>query len=324
MPDEELIPLAEQDRWEAVLDGMPHGFHHTWEHAYAAHLTTGHRTFLYAWRGAGMRIACPLVERDISGHVDIATPAGLTGFVGEGTWSEFAPNWSRFVASRGYVSGYIGIHPLFDRLGVGEHAPQHNSVYVLDLRLGTDELARRMDENRRRQLRGWEARAGDFVADRDTVSAFLASHYGPFMRRVGARTLHFSPRSLEFLCSSERCIVVGTSSSSDLTAASIFGVTPYAGDLVLNIGTGEGRSRATDLLWYGVTALTERGVPQLNLGGGAYEDDSVARAKQRFRPKRLPLRALRQIYRPDAYAELCQTAGVEPEVAEYFPAYRSR
>ena len=62
----------------------------------------------------------------------------------------------------------------------------------------------------------------------------------------------------------------------------------------------------------------------LNLGGGAREDDDVAKAKQRWRPKRLPMRSLRQVFRPDAYTELCRRANVNPAIEHgYFPAYRS-
>jgi hypothetical protein len=37
----------------------------------------------------------------------------------------------------------------------------------------------------------------------------------------------------------------------------------------------------------------------------------------------LPMRALKQVYRPHEYAELCRDADVSGDAADYFPAYRS-
>jgi hypothetical protein len=324
MPHQELIPLGARGEWAAALQGIPHGFHHTWEHCKAWHVTTGYRTFLYCFRDRGTRMLCPLVERELAGYIDIATPSGLAGFVGTGSWSRFAPHWSAFVREQGYVSGYIGLHPLFEPADMPDPVSPHNSLYVLDLKLGREELLRRMDRNRRRELRGWERRASDFVLDRDVLGQFLSVTYEPFMREVGARPPHLSVEALDLLCRSETCLAVGSRSDSGLGAVYVFGATPYVGDCLINVATPEGRRRATDLLWYGACALADRQVPLLNLGGGARDDDSVARAKQRFRPDRLPLRALREVYRPSAYADLCRIAGVEPTAAsDYFPAYRS-
>lgn len=320
----ELIPLQAQDTWGEALRGIPHSFHHTWDYAHAMHRTTGYPTFLYCVRDATARIACPLVEREFAGYVDVATPSGLSGFVGTGSWSQFASHWQDFVHTREYVSGYVGLHPLFVPPELGEDARQHNSIYVLDLDLGRERLLRRMDQNRRRQLRGWDERASRFVLDQDAISEFLVASYEPFMRRVQARAPHLAAETLDLLCRCESCIAVGTPSSPGLDAVAVFAATPYAGDFVLNVATQDGRRRATDLLWYGVRALIDRKVPVLNLGGGAREDDEIARAKQRWRPRRLPLLSLRQVYRPDAYAELCRLGGVNAAAAgDYFPAYRS-
>lgn len=319
-----LIPLEDRDSWGQALKDISHSFHHTWEFAHAMHLTTRATSFLYHLRNTRGGVACPIVERETGDYVDIATPSGLSGFVGSASWAEFVPHWSAFVRKRGYVCAYIGLHPLFDGLGAGAYAFKHNSIYVLDLTVGRDELLRRMDRNRVRQLRGWEERATRFILDREAISRFLMASYEPFMRRVGARPPHFSDATLDFLCNSDACVAVGVASSRRLEAAYLFGITPYDGECLINVATDEGRRHATDLLWYGINELVERKIPFLNLGGGSREDDNVAKSKQRFRPQRLPLRALRQIYRPEVYAELCQSAGVRATSSiDYFPAYRA-
>jgi hypothetical protein len=324
VPQRDLIPLEAGPAWDEALDAIPHGFHHTRAFANAMHLTTGYPTFLLSIRDGATRMVCPLVERELAGHVDVATPSGLSGFVGTGEWSRFAPLWHRFVRDRGYVCAYLGLHPLFAPPDLARHAHRHNSIYVLRLDLGRDELMRRMDRNRRRELRDWERRASDFVLDRDALCQFLSVTYEAFMRKVGARPPHLSVEALDLLCRSETCVVVGTSSDGALDAVYVFGATPHAGDCLINVATSAGRARATDLLWYGACTLADRHVPVLNLGGGMRDDDSVAKAKQRFGPIRMPLRSLREVYRPDAYADLCRFAGVEPTPAsDYFPAYRS-
>ena len=52
--------------------------------------------------------------------------------------------------------------------------------------------------------------------------------------------------------------------------------------------------------------------------------DGIAEFKERFGARRLPLGALKQVYRPTVYADLCRDAGVlDPaDRTGYFPAYR--
>jgi hypothetical protein len=323
MSRHELIPVGAPEAWNRALRDLPHAFQHTWEYAYAMHVSTGYPTFLFHLRDGDLRLACPLVERAVGEHVDIATPSGLSGLLAKGDWSDLAPHWDEFVRERGYVSGYIGLHPLFEPRGLTGVAPQHNSIFVLDLALGQEELMRRLDQNRRRQLRGWEARACDLVLDRHAISDFLVEAYGPFMRRVQARAPILSETALELLCHSDACIAVASRSSAGLDAAALFGVTGSTGEFLINVAAGRGRGRTVDLIWYGVSALIDKGIPLLNLGGGVTEGDSLAEAKRRYRPERLPLRSLRQVYRPAEYAGLCHDAGVSQDTADYFPAYRS-
>ena len=324
MPRHELIPLDARDDWEHHLEGLPHGFHHTWDHAYAMHLSSGDPTFLYSFREGATRVVCPLVERRFGDYVDIATPSGLGGFTGTNVSSSFARHWLDFTSERQYVSGYIALHPLFAPPPLTENAATRNTLYVLDLTAGCEALSKQMDRNRRRQLRGWEQRAAEFTTDRGAIADFLAAHYEPFMRGVNSRELLLTTNALRFLCGSERCLVVGAPSRHELEAVYLFGATPFGGECLVNVATSSGRSHATDLLWWGIRTLGPMGVPALNLGGGVTEDDAIARSKQRFRARRLPLKVLREVYREDVYAKLCRDAGVEASrTADYFPAYRA-
>jgi len=115
---------------------------------------------------------------------------------------------------------------------------------------------------------------------------------------------------------------VGAASEGPLDAVYVFGATPHCADCYLAVSAGEGRRHLTDLLWYGVSEYSRRGVPVMNLGGGTSRDDAIAQAKQRFRPERRPMRALRQVYRADAYEELTAAASA-PAAEGWFPAYRA-
>jgi hypothetical protein len=52
--------------------------------------------------------------------------------------------------------------------------------------------------------------------------------------------------------------------------------------------------------------------------------DAIALAKERFGPERVPLRTVRQIYRPDIYLSLCRDTGTDPaHDGPYFPPYHA-
>lgn len=323
MASVDLISVDAAQSWDEALEGIPHAYQHTNDFARATQQTTGYPTFLLAAERRRERIVAAVAERATDGHLDIATVSGLSGFAGTGAWRWFEGAWERFVRDREYVCGYVGLHPLFQPPDIPEPSSHHNSIYVLDLKLGRDELLRRADRNRRRELRGWSSRR-DFVLDTDAITSFITASYATLMRRVGARPPYFTNDSLEILCRSNRSLAVGVGTGDEIAAAYVFGATRYAGDCLLHVATKAGRQRATDVLWYGVSALVEQGIPSLNLGGGVHTDDDISRAKQRWGPRRLPLRSLREIYRPEIYAELCASAGVDPaEPDGYFPAFRT-
>ena len=72
-------------------------------------------------------------------------------------------------------------------------------------------------------------------------------------------------------------------------------------------------------MWAGVTELRSLGVPILNLGGGVQVGDGIAKLKQRFGAAEHELGALRLVFQPDVYGELC---GSRTAVRDsYFPAY---
>jgi hypothetical protein len=323
---EHYIPVTEADEWRAALKGVPHAFAHTVECCAAIQLTTGWPTFLYVAACAGGRVVCPLTERTYGGFVDVVTPYQFSGFSITGAFPDVARRWREFAERRGFVCAYIAQHPaLTDPLPDADEVAVRNTLYLLDLTLSADELLRRFDRNRRRQLRHYATDSVALVVERETLGSFLVSNYSRFVTRVGAPAAsRLADPTLARLARLPNVTIVGIEAAGRIEAVYLFGHTEWAGDCLLNVATAEGRRHATTLLWSGVLALKALQVPLLNLGGGPRQDDPVARSKERFRARGVPFRSRRQIFRRDVYEALCLDAGIEdPGRATYFPAYRS-
>ncbi|MBB3086885.1 hypothetical protein [Geodermatophilus sabuli] len=325
MTHEEVIGLDDVGRWKEALETLPHGWAHTWESCHANYLSTNQRTFLYRGETQGSRVVCPIAERLIDEHVDIVTPSGFSGFVGTGEWHDFPQRFRDFARSRGYVCGYIALNPLYgDASYVDPDEIYPNTyVYVLDMTVGLDVLHDRLSRNRRRELRAWSPGMHDL--DRARLREFLFTHYGAFMERRGAAPQYrYDARTLEAICASGNVLMFGAESNGCVEAVRVVGYTPYGADDLFLVSTDEGSRHAAGLAWSAMHRLTELGVPTYNLGGGVTPGDAVAQAKERFRPARLPLNGLKQVYDRQAYDELCRRYGQRRDVHPgYFPPYRT-
>jgi hypothetical protein len=329
MSREELIPLSDPAAWHRSLEGIPHGFGHTWESCRAMARDTRNPTFLYSFQDGPQRVVCPLAERGQPGERDLVTPYGFNGFAGTGGGPAWQRRFRELARRRGYVCGYVGLNPV---LTGGEWAAPgevhvYNSVYVLDLTLPEEERLARMSENRRREVRAFE-RDGTVLLEgpehRAMLVRFFLEYYEEFFRSRSASPIYqFSRETLLDLFVLNNVLMLGAAGPAGIEAVTVFGWTPYLADFLFNISVPEGRRHSAALLWQGSRRLRDLGVPLLCLGGGIREGDGVAQFKERFGGERRPLGCLRQVYDPRRYAELCRLAGVSPEVGKgYFPPYR--
>ena len=321
------IPLDSPSEWRATLEGIKHGFAHTWEHCFAMHLTSGLKTYLYSFERDLIRIVCPFAQREFDGYVDIVKPYGFSGFVGNGDCPEFSHYWKEFARQQDYVCGYLGFNPIFENSTyfAPDEVYQYNTIYVLDLTLSERELYANLSENRKRQLKNWGQVVSSLVLDRSAGADFFVSHYLDFVREKNAPSAYFfSQETLSFLTNLPNVFIVGAWKDEKLVAVSVFGYTPDAGDFLFNVSVPEGRNYSAALIWYGVQHLKALDVPLLNLGGGGHEDDSLADFKVRFGSQKLPLRGVKQVYQREIYDQLCQRMNVDPnDMTGYFPAYRA-
>jgi len=317
------IPLSARKEWEAALSGIPHVFGHTWGCCRALALAA-QEAVLYVAEEGERRLACPLIERPIEGRLDVATPYGFSGLTGTGPWPGFAERWGRCAAERGYVAGYLAINALFgdDSYADPETVTAANQTYVLDLRGGVDEVWSGLSTNRRRQLRDW--RREDYELDGEELAAFFVEQYPPAMERKEAAARHrFPEATLAALCELPETFLLGARGEAGLESVSLFGWTPHAGDFVFNAALPGCAHHSVPLIWSAVHLLVERDVPWLNLGGGMAPGDSLADFKARFGATPLPMRAVKAVYDPPAYEDLCRRHGADPGDREgFFPAYR--
>lgn len=323
---QDCIPLESPAAWNDALKGIKHAFAHTWESCYAMHLTTGFKTYLYCLETEHVRIVCPISERVFNGYIDIVTPYGFSGFVGNGDFPEFPPYWKEFVKKKGYACGYISLNPIFENSTYFEadDAYQSNSLYFLDLTTSQENLFSNLDSNRKRQLRGWERTSPDLIFDKAALTGFFLANYHDFIRGLKASPVYyFTKETLAFLCKLENVFMVGAGHPEKIEAVSMFANNRYASDYMFNVPLPEGRSHAVTLLWSGVNHMKSERVPVLNLGGGAREGDSLAQFKQRFGARKTPSKCLKQVYEPAIYKALCRRACADPDnMSGYFPPYR--
>lgn len=279
---------------------------------------------LFLVEDGGEKVICPLIEREIDGRLDIATPYGFSGLAGTGPWPGFSHHWEEFAASHGYVAGYLAVNALFgdDSYADPETVTIANETFVLDLREGVEGVWSALSTNRRRQLRHW--RAEDYEIDGDGLAEFFVEQYPLTMARKEAAARHrFPTATLAALCELPDTFLVGARGEGGVESVSLFGYTPHAGDFIFNAAMPGCAHHSVPLIWGAVHVLAKREVPWFNLGGGMDPGDSLADFKARFGATPLPMRAVKAVYDPAAYEQLCRRHGGDPnDRSGYFPAYR--
>jgi len=320
---QQFISLDCPSEWKQALTGIRHSFGHTWENCYAMYLTTGMQTYLYCFEAEGVRIVCPVAEREHGGAVDIVKPFGFSGFTGTGSFPGFHDHWKEFAKQRGYVCGYLGINPLFHCSSYSgqEDVFHYDAIHLLDLTLDQEELWANLSTNRKRQLKDWSRISADFIFDKLALIDFFHAQHQKFFSSKGAERFYsFSDDTLSFLFNLDNVLMVGAGGPGGVEAVSVFAYTDDVGEYLFNISLPSGKEHSSFLIWYGVNHLKELGIPLLNLGGG---QGGVGEFKRYFGGKELPLCCSKQVYDPQRYRQLCQSVDADPDdLSGYFPAYR--
>ncbi|QIL76402.1 hypothetical protein [Hymenobacter sp. HDW8] len=321
---QQLIPLESRAHWEETLQDISYDFAHSWHSCYAMHLTTGLDTYLYCFQDEDVKIVCPISERTFEGYVDIVTPYGFSGFIGNKAFPEFQRYWKDFAKGRGYICGFISINPVISNQTYLENSDvySYNSLYILDLRLSIEDLFSNLDRNRRRQLKNWEQIAPQFITDKSILIDFFLENYHAFFQQKNASSGYlFSLETLSYIVNLDNVLLVGFGDSK-IEAVSVFAYTPHGAQALFHISLPEGRNHTMPLLWYAIQYLKSVNIPFLNMGGGLQDGDSIADFKQRCGAQKMPLSCLKQVYNADIYSILCKSVNADPNnKVGYFPPY---
>ncbi len=325
----DCISIDNPIEWEKALEGIKHSFAHTREHNYAMHLSSGLPTYLFRYEKDDIRIVCPIAERNYYSFTDIVTPFGISGFAGNGPCQEFTSIWRKFALEKGYICGYIVIHPIFVDSSYFEEGDlyKYNNLFIFDLRLSDEQLFANLSENRRRQVRHWEKDLDKICLEKPILVDFFLSNFYDFHRRRNAPSSYLlSKEALSFLVNQDNVFMVGIMEKRKIVAVAVFLHTLHMGDYLFNISIPGGEKYSVTLIWYGLKKCKSMGIPYLNIGGGGSsrdnDTDSLVEFKRRFGADIYPLRALKQVYNPNVYKELCKNTGVDPDdKTGYFPPY---
>jgi len=322
---EEWIGLDEPERWNAALQGVPHSYWHCPTPCRAASVNTGLRVFLYVAHEQADRVVCPLMERGATGSRDYTTPIGFSGFAAttDGLPGWFPARWSASLRAKGAVCVYLAQHPLYAPAWSTADESAAGTLFLLELDRPPEKWLQGVDENRRRSILAWERGGSPWLRDREQLTAFVLEHHADFMRSVGATAASFySGAALRLLCGDPQVELVGAADSDGVCTVAAFGSTPWGSELLFHISARDGRSHTAALMWWAVRHYHGK-VPVLNLGGTPQENDALAAAKRRYRPRELPFRRLKQVLDRRRYSELCAQAGAPADdFSGYFPAYR--
>ena len=198
---------------------------------------------------------------------------------------------------------------------------QYETVHILDLTLGIDDLWANLSTNRKRQLKDWEKVRSNLVLEKSSLIDFFLANYVDFFERKGAEQYYlFSQDTLSFLFNLDNVMIVGAPGPENVEAVSVFAHTGDVGEYLFNISLPGGKNYTSELIWHGVSYLKALKIPLLNLGGGG---GGIGESKRRYGGGQLALKCLKQIYEPGVYEELCRCANADPlDVSGYFPPYR--
>lgn len=319
-----LLPMDDRSAWDAALKRIPHAFAHTWTscRAFAAPDTT---TLLFVWQGQ-RDVVCPVVERRFGGYVDVVTPYGFSGFTSTGEDNGVAQAWNDVAEDRGWVSAYVQLNPLFELPFTPDGADivVEKDVFVFSLSGDEETLFQRLPKSRRREVRRWLESDGGFVDDLDLLVDFCSHQIADFMSARGDTGRIPVPDAATWrsLLTSPDVIAFGAQVDGELLAVNVSGLTRWVADDIYLISRPGGERLSMACQWESIRRARARGVGHLSIGGGLRPGDGVESWKRRAGADAYPLRALRQVFRPDVYQQLCARTGQDPRSEGFFPAYR--
>ena len=323
----QLISLDQPDEWQNALQDVPHGYWHSWQANRALQLSLGLPSFLYrcSESSLGHKAVCNFSERQWRDSVDIFSPAGFSGFVTNGAIIELRNIWQQFARRREYVCGYFALHPVLADQSAHDNLRTSNNLYVMDVSPGRAALLQKSNSNVKRSMKAWEKSDRPYIEDRELLTEFILKNYRAFMQRSNATSsILWNDDTLRRICADPAVLLVGIEDEEGLCIVSSFATSCYGAEYQFNVNLRNGRQLTAATIFWCIEQLEYIGVQWLNLGGGIKPHDSLAQAKERYRPQCLPFYNAIEIYDEARYRQLCLQAGKNPDnLGGFFPPYRS-
>ena len=272
------------------------------------------------------RAVMAAIVREIpgTGQVDVITPYGYGGPVGEGL-AGFYGTYGEWCAERGVVSTFVRYHPLFGNYreaGTGFHPAFSNAT--VGWPLDGDLLAAMHGKHRNTVRKALKAGVSVAASRAPELGEFIARYERTMERQEAADYYLFSPAYWAHLAALGDGLVLFDARHEAETVASALCL---RGDrwLHYHLGATDDRARdlgASNLLLYEAAVWAEtEGLAEFHLGGGAGGRESLYAFKQRFSPEgRREFWTGKAVHDEAAYRELSGGAPVDYE--GFFPAYR--
>ena len=315
-----VFSLHDRDAWIAAHRdcGLPT---QSWHYARALS-ASGVEPKLAVVDADGARMLLPFFEREWRGSIDIASLIGSSASITPGNAAPLAL-WHEYAADRGWVAGYMQMSTTTDlrENDVAGELIDINEWFELDIE--RENLQRTFSETVRQKIKAADISAVSLVEDRTRLTDSLIELFPVLMARLGARSRYqFAPETLNEWANAPSALLLGADLGTGIEAVSLFLVHRDQAEYQLNACSERGRDLAAWLIWNAIVRLQPLGVRTLHLGGGVRRGDGLYQFKQKFHGMAKPLRAVRQIYHPAKYQQLCAEAG-RTFAGDWFPAYRS-
>ena len=259
-----------------------------------------------------------------SGRVDVITPYGYGGPVGEGL-AGFYEAYREWCAERGVVSTFVRYHPLFENYreaGTDFHPAFSNAT--VGWPLDGDLLGAMHGKHRNTVRKALKAGVSVAATRAPKLEEFVARYERTMERQEAADYYLFPPPYWESLAALGDGLVLFDAQHQDETVASALCL---RGDrwLHYHLGATDDRARdlgASNLLLYEAAMWGQtEGLEELHLGGGAGGRESLYAFKQRFSPEgRREFWMGKVVHDEAAYREL--SGGGSIDYDGFFPAYR--
>jgi serine/alanine adding enzyme len=316
-----MLEEVEPERWDELLRsvGVTDVYYSRGFVEASAPLAGGVATFLRSGD-----VVFPCVVR--SDPVDVVTPYGYGGPVGDGSFAEFWDAYEAWCGARGVLSTFVVFHPLFGNadsaVGFRRFPMAETVAWPLD------DPMEAMHSHHRRVVRKAQ-RAGLSVSVEPSPGSLdgFVQVYEETMRRTDAAPFYFfSAAYWDALLAGVPLVRVDVRGDDGTLLASVLGMgePPW---LHYHLGgtTADGmKLGASHLALYSLAVWGhENGYSVLHLGGGVGgRDDSLREWKRRFAPGGLVGAAIGKAVHDEA--GYVRAAGVDAIDWEgFFPAYRA-